>query len=908
MTLIHYVGSSDTRTIFASNFAANGVNDQGTTLWNEGNAWQVNVSTGAGTYLLTLSDFSLTGIVRPGTGGGPPGPPPSDQIHPNLASHDALGLATQAELDAAVAGFVSGSHPNLAAHDGLGLATQAELDTANASIAALPTTYVPLTQRDANSGYAGLAAAQGTRNGTKFLRDDGTWQVVVSGGGGTPLAVQDEGTALTARTTLNFVGAGVVATDDVAGTRTTVTIAGSTSSVHPNLAAHDSLGLATQTELDAKLALAGGNMTGSLFLPGDAATALQALPKQQLDAAIAGLSGTYTPKSKTVTVLTGTGIDETGVTDSTTAIQTLVTNALGPVEGVPGATYKISSVNLKNGSVVRANGASLICTVATPIVAGEGGGAFVTTGRTNVSVSGWTASGNTGTSLLKMVGGSVVRCLDNTVTDMQVFQCNSANGNVYLGSSETENFNILVMGNRGSAPASSVGTAGIFLLYCSDAWVINNHITGYTSCVQYWGGDANSQGVISNARKCKRIWMTLNRAIGAYGGGLWGSMGQDIHIIDNQVSGCGDIGIDFEGSFNCRASLNTVFDSFVANFGTFFRNRDIVFDNNTSIATSPSTCAALFIVKNATTDASKATGNGTITISNNTAYFLSGVSFAVFAEACEHLIVAGNKVRGGKFWNNIANSHNATITDNTMRWDGAAAAAFTAIDVGLNRQAGDGFAPRIVVNGNSLISEVAQPAGSIGVYNTQNDPNSSPVVEINRNSIVGFPTDISSQWGGTNVGTAAVVRISHNVIGSASGITITNTGATNPQLARRIGNRLFGGGEVRFWGAPTMLNSWIADVGLSYPAVGYTLTSDGELELRGAIRAGTSGTVAFTLPVGYRPITGTYNARVAPAGTIGTVGTCMIQVDSSGNVRAYSHGSASVTDLAIIDGLTFPII
>ncbi len=82
MTLVHYVGSSDYRTIFASNFAANGVNDQGTTTWNESNNWQVNVSTGAGNYLLTLSDFSLTGIVRPGTGGGPPGVPPTDQIHP----------------------------------------------------------------------------------------------------------------------------------------------------------------------------------------------------------------------------------------------------------------------------------------------------------------------------------------------------------------------------------------------------------------------------------------------------------------------------------------------------------------------------------------------------------------------------------------------------------------------------------------------------------------------------------------------------------------------------------------------------------------------------------------------------------------------------------------------------------
>ena len=65
--------------------------------------------------------------------------------------------------------------------------------------------------------------------------------------------VQDEGIALTKRATLNFTGAGVTVTDDVAGTRTIIDIPGGTggSGTHPDLAAHDTLGLATQTELDA---------------------------------------------------------------------------------------------------------------------------------------------------------------------------------------------------------------------------------------------------------------------------------------------------------------------------------------------------------------------------------------------------------------------------------------------------------------------------------------------------------------------------------------------------------------------------------------------------------------------------------------------------------------------------------
>jgi hypothetical protein len=46
------------------------------------------------------------------------------------------------------------------------------------------------------------------------------------GGGGGSTAVQDEGVALTARSTINFIGAGVTAADDAANSRTNVTIPG----------------------------------------------------------------------------------------------------------------------------------------------------------------------------------------------------------------------------------------------------------------------------------------------------------------------------------------------------------------------------------------------------------------------------------------------------------------------------------------------------------------------------------------------------------------------------------------------------------------------------------------------------------------------------------------------------------
>jgi hypothetical protein len=88
-----------------------------------------------------------------------------------------------------------GASPSAATETTAGIAeiaTQAETDagTDDARIVSPLKLAGRGFERTANkfaaSGYPGLSATPGTRDGTKFLRDDGTWQAVLAGGGGGP--------------------------------------------------------------------------------------------------------------------------------------------------------------------------------------------------------------------------------------------------------------------------------------------------------------------------------------------------------------------------------------------------------------------------------------------------------------------------------------------------------------------------------------------------------------------------------------------------------------------------------------------------------------------------------------------------------------------------------------------------
>lgn len=94
------------------------------------------------------------------------------------------------------------------------------------------------------------------------------------------------------------------------------------------------------------------------------------------------------------------------------------------------------------------------------------------------------------------------------------------------------------------------------------------------------------------------------------------------------------------------------------------------------------------------------------------------------------------------------------------------------------------------------------------------------------------------------------------------------------------------GTKVIGWLPVTFQNSW-ANVGAGTPPVTYYKDQNGVVTVYGSLTGGSSGTVAFTLPAGYRPayVTNRFAGGVRYDGS--TEQLFFVEVDNSGNVTLY---------------------
>jgi hypothetical protein len=97
------------------------------------------------------------------------------------------------------------------------------------------------------------------------------------------------------------------------------------------------------------------------------------------------------------------------------------------------------------------------------------------------------------------------------------------------------------------------------------------------------------------------------------------------------------------------------------------------------------------------------------------------------------------------------------------------------------------------------------------------------------------------------------------------------------------------------WTAPTLGNSWV-DYGLGYSAAGYYKDATGAVHLQGAIKSGTVGAAAFTLPAGYRPLGS--NAYAVPSGAGPAFGVVVVAADGTVSVTVGSNVFASLSGIS----------
>jgi hypothetical protein len=112
---------------------------------------------------------------------------------------------------------------------------------------------------------------------------------------------------------------------------------------------------------------------------------------------------------------------------------------------------------------------------------------------------------------------------------------------------------------------------------------------------------------------------------------------------------------------------------------------------------------------------------------------------------------------------------------------------------------------------------------------------------------------------------------------------------------KKIANSLGVVYEPEDWNTPSLINSW-ADAGTD---PGYYIDPFRRVWLKGTLGTGTSGTVAFNLPVGYRPPQDMY----FPVLLAGAVAGGYVLIDTGGDVYITRGAAADAT----LNGISFRI-
>lgn len=95
-------------------------------------------------------------------------------------------------------------------------------------------------------------------------------------------------------------------------------------------------------------------------------------------------------------------------------------------------------------------------------------------------------------------------------------------------------------------------------------------------------------------------------------------------------------------------------------------------------------------------------------------------------------------------------------------------------------------------------------------------------------------------------------------------------------------------------GVSSFSNGWV-NYGAGYYDASYVKDAAGYVHLRGAIKSGSGGTVAFSLPAGYRPSSAVAFPALSSTGNIGAS-------TALGAVQINSNGDVTITGPSLLTG------
>ena len=306
------------------------------------------------------------------------------------------------------------------------------------------------------------------------------------------------------------------------------------------------------------------------------------------------------------------------------------------------------------------------------------------------------------------------------------------------------------------------GLAAVSLFYAKRVVASGNHFRRVLHGVQWWGGDSGAPGAkLEQVTAAGEMQLTGNTCE-AVGSCLWGSMGYGITIAGNSADGCGDVCFDTEGGRDTVISGNTARGCANGCAAIFFFTRNTTIANNHFSGSSPG--GGLIFIKNASQDPARHQG---VAITGNDLRCEPTTCRAVYSEAASGLRFTGNQVKDGSYLP-VNYSRSVTISGNHLRFTRALPPGTAAI-----------AAPPMVggttlrVEGNTILSEVAQPPGDACITANWSDFNSSDLHVIAGNTCGGskpFPGGIVTATDGKNPGPRALWVVAGNRVDGPGGV------------------------------------------------------------------------------------------------------------------------------------------